>query len=241
MTTAFRNGAVFASTTNVATGTTTGITTISGDAATLSITTTQTHPVSSVLDFYGNTYNLAATLPYTLGGATYYMYEYTCPNIIGGINHTATVNLSGGGITLVFFFATWSGVLTSGTLLDGVVGTHADGSFIQSHPGATMTTAQNGSIIIQHAITQNSATEVFTAGAGYTIALSALGSGASYNAAFLQYKANATAGSQTAAYTTSNFDECGEVIFALAPPAVGAQPIPAGARQMFVTETIIQY
>lgn len=216
MTTAFRIGNVFASPTNVSTGTTVGVTTVSNDAATIHVQTTQAQPVSTVTDFYGNTYTPISVNPYTLGGATFYMYGYYCANITGGGGHTATVALSGGVIPLVFFFATWSGVLTTSPL-DGTPIAHVDTGFITSHPGAAMTTASAGSIVIQHSFTQNNAAETFTAGvgAGYMTALSATGSAATYNTAFLQYRANAPAGAQAGVYTTANSNECGDVIFAL--------------------------
>lgn len=234
MTTAFRIGTIAAATTAVASQQTSGITTFSGDGGVLSVQTTQTHPVSgSIVDSNSNIWTQIALSPYAFGGTTFYLYVYTAQNIVGGAGHTVQASISGGLIPMVVNFLTFSGCALSGSLLDGTPQAVLDTGFVQNHPGASMSTLLNGSVLVQFGMTQNSASETFGAGSGFTApgTNQALGSGATYITQMAQYQANVAANTYSAPWSTGGFNEAGSVLLALAPAAVAANAPPIYNRR----------
>lgn len=218
---AYRTGIVATSddTSSVTTGT---IATQSGDLALLAIQTLETQPISSVSDFYGNTWTLQEQYSAASAGYSYYLYFYTAPMITVGASETFTANWSDDG-SYALFVGLFSGRNTSSPL-DGTPEGFVDTSYVQSHAGASLTTSYAGSDVVAFCTDGGSnPSDTFTAGSGFTIELSALGSGSTYIPAMVQVAANQAAGSHTGTWSSANYVEGASIILALA-AALPTQP-----------------
>ena len=216
---AYRTGDTAFTSSIASTLTSASLTSIAGDLAVVFWTTGQAHPVSSFTDSLGNSWTQPSGSPYGLGGSTGYIYCYASALTNVGA-FTITMNVSGGSNYIVMNRVLLTGRAAS-AFFDGTMGTFVDTGFVQTHVGPAITTSLPGSdavgcIFESGSAGGSTAVDTFTAGAGFTKAVSFNGSGSVTSPLMTQYQANVAAGTYTGGCTTVNFVEASGVIIALA-------------------------
>jgi hypothetical protein len=220
MTIAYVTGTSTGLTTGASSVTTSGINTTTGQCIFVAVFAQSAAPNLTISDSLSNNWSSAKVYGSTGNCRSGSLYLYVLPNATGGTGQTFTASDSDGGSDLTINVLVFSGV-TTGSVLDGTVQAGVDTSFVQSHPTGTvsLTTSTAGSVLIGIGITNNNASETFTAGSGYTLNANneLLGSGSTYVTQMVQYQVSVSAGAFTAPWTTSQFDEGNTVLLALLP------------------------
>lgn len=167
--------------------------------------------ITVIADLGGNTYVRAAKFPSSLYASTIYtFYALNIASTSGNFITSAT-----GGACILYWLQEFSGLPTSGSIIDGAP-TGAQGGSGACDPGAITTTNANDLI---YGIGRDNATG--TGGnlaAGYSLGLSNSGGG---NPQASEYKVVSSTGTYDPNYTTSGVWACQGIAFKQAGSAVG--------------------
>lgn len=197
--------------------------TVTGDAGIAFLQTLSAQPFLSFGDTTGNSWTPITGLnPFatTISGVSFRIYVYQAQNITGTTGETYTFAVSNGPIYLAAQIQMFSGRLTSGTLC-GTPQTYTNTSFVTSHAGPTATGIAGDSFAC-YMLDGSTSSDTFTAGGGYTLASSLLGSANTYFVQASQYQNNVL-GTIAAPWTTANFvSSAGIVVPVHSTPITGA-------------------
>ena len=211
--------------TSVAVGslTTAGITTTSGNllVACVGYVTFSGNALAFLTDNKGNTLAPVVASPSAISSPGAVAAMYVAQNIIGGSGHTFTaINSSYGALSIIV--TEFSGRAVSNAVRASAAALSA--AYATSYAGASVACISGDDFACFGVNNIGNAAQAFTNGAGLTIPTNGNINGTTTTIpALFQYAANVATGTQTGAYSGSQFDQYASLSIALEPVAAVSQ------------------
>ena len=213
---------VKASSVSVGSLTTAGITTTSGNllVACIGYATFSGNALAFLTDSKSNTWVQVAASPSAISSPNAVAAIYVAQNIVGGSGHTFTaINSSNGALSIVV--TEFSGRAVSNAVRASAAALSI--SYATSYAGASVACISGDDFACFGVNNIGTAAQAFTNGAGLTIPTNGNINGTTTTIpALFQYAANVGTGTQTGAYSGTQFDQYASLSIALKPVAAGS-------------------